>query len=335
MTLDPACAESYRPITLSVVISKILEQYILDQSNSTCDDAQFGFDSGKSSAMAAAVAHDIGIYCLERGSPLYYCNLDAESAFDALPHNVILLKTMDVIPDRLWLILHYWYQYMNVRIRIGNLFSEKIAIQRGTRQGGLTSPFIFKSFYKGLIERLQKCRHGITLDNNHFNCLCYADDVLLCCTTVTGLQELITIANNYVNQYALRFNPSKTSCLILGKNPFTVTPKWKKESVSLNVVPTITYLGTVLGDMNGYGHCQSRIRSATKAFCSLQGAGIKFPGVSLDVSLEMYRTAVHSVITFGCASVYLSKQSLNNLEKWQSKIVKQIVVYPLTADGHP
>ena len=27
-TLDPACAESYRPITLSVVISKILEQYI-------------------------------------------------------------------------------------------------------------------------------------------------------------------------------------------------------------------------------------------------------------------------------------------------------------------
>ena len=122
--------------------------------------------------MAAAVAHDIGIYCLERGSPLYYCSLDAESAFDALAHNVILLKTMDVIPDRLWLLLHYWYQYMNVRIRIGNLFSEKIAIQRGTRQGGLTSPFIFNSYYKALIERLQKCRHGITIDNNHFNCLC-------------------------------------------------------------------------------------------------------------------------------------------------------------------
>ena len=44
-TLNPSDPRSYRPITLSAVLSKILEQFI-------------------------------GVYCVSLGSPAYYCNLD-------------------------------------------------------------------------------------------------------------------------------------------------------------------------------------------------------------------------------------------------------------------
>ena len=37
-------------------------------------------------------------------------------------------------------------------VRWGTSLSDKIYVTRGTRQGGLASPFIFNLFYKELIE---------------------------------------------------------------------------------------------------------------------------------------------------------------------------------------
>ena len=38
---------------------------------------------------------------------------------------------------------------------------------------------------------------GISMGHMKFNACCYADDVLVCSVTVTGLQTLIDIANTY------------------------------------------------------------------------------------------------------------------------------------------
>ena len=145
-------------------------------------------------ATVIAIAHDVGSYCTAQGSPLFYCSLDAEGAFAVLPHCVILQKSMEVVSDKIWLLLYYWYSNMTVRIRHRNSLSEQIKVERGTRQGGLTSPLLFNMYYKDLIQELQECSHGVTINSHHYNSFCYADDVLLCSTTVSGLQELINIA---------------------------------------------------------------------------------------------------------------------------------------------
>ena len=119
-----------------------------------------------------------------------------------------------------------------------------------------------------------------------YNSFCYADDVLLCSTTVSGLQELINIATRYVNQFGLWFNPAKTTCMVLGKNPFTSLPQWHIDNVKLNIEPTITYLGSVLGNFSRKSHCDLRTRAANSSFYALQGSGIKFPGVSPSVSTK-------------------------------------------------
>ena len=115
-TLDPSAPGSYRPITVSVVFSKLLELYILDRCDIEMNPAQFGFVQGRNTNMATALAHDIGVYSLSKGSPTYYCSLDAEGAYDALPHSVILKKCIDVVPDDIWLVLYQWYANMWVYI---------------------------------------------------------------------------------------------------------------------------------------------------------------------------------------------------------------------------
>ena len=74
---DSSKANSYRPVTLSVTLTKILEMYILE----TCSvhhqphPAQFGFTSHRGTDMAIAVAHDVSQYYNSRGSSTFTCSL--------------------------------------------------------------------------------------------------------------------------------------------------------------------------------------------------------------------------------------------------------------------
>ena len=64
-TINLSIPSSYRPITVSCVLSKLLEMFILDQ----CQDyqpsrAQFRFVQGRRTSMATVLAHDVGAHCV-------------------------------------------------------------------------------------------------------------------------------------------------------------------------------------------------------------------------------------------------------------------------------
>ena len=104
--------------------------------------------------MATALTHDVIEYMNTRGSAVYACSLDSEGAFDGIPHSVLFKKALGVIPDMYWRILVYWYSILTVKIKWGDTLSESIKIEKGTRQGGLSSPFLFNIFYQEMIEEL-------------------------------------------------------------------------------------------------------------------------------------------------------------------------------------
>ena len=61
-------------------------------------DSQYGFIPERGTNMATSLVHDVSSYCVTKGSPIFMCSLDAEGAYDSIPHAVILYKTRDVIP---------------------------------------------------------------------------------------------------------------------------------------------------------------------------------------------------------------------------------------------
>ena len=67
--------------------------------------------------MAVSLVNDGISYCTERGSPVYTCSLDAQGAFDAIPHAVLFRKAMDVLPDHGWMIIVNWYRAICVQIK--------------------------------------------------------------------------------------------------------------------------------------------------------------------------------------------------------------------------
>ena len=103
--------------------------------------------------MATAVAHDVGAFCAAQGSTTYNCSLNAQGAFDSLPHSIILNKVMDIIPGPLWLLLFPSYSNMFVEVKWQDHISEPVQVKHETKQGSLTSPFCFNIFYQDLIEK--------------------------------------------------------------------------------------------------------------------------------------------------------------------------------------
>ena len=79
-----------------------------------------------------------------------------------------------------------------------------------------------------LIEDLNKCNYGITINDFDFNFMCYADDILLCSVTNYGLQCLIDRAVEYIRNHVLRFNPD----MLFGKYSFTAIPRWTMNYIS-------------------------------------------------------------------------------------------------------
>ena len=86
--------KNWRPIIMSTTFSKLLEMYVLELETSShvFSDLQFGFVPGRGTEMATALVNDVVSYSNTRGSTVYTCSLDAEGAFDAIPHCVIFEK---------------------------------------------------------------------------------------------------------------------------------------------------------------------------------------------------------------------------------------------------
>ena len=140
---------------------------------------------------------------------------------------------------------------MSVHIKWGTNIIELIPVQCGTKQGGFTSPFIFNVFYEDLINTLPNCNHGVNINRLHLSTFCYADYIFVYSLSVTGLQKMINIATEYIENHGLKFKPHKTICHIMGQNPVTTVPRWYINGVSLDIEDKFTYLGSILGENGG------------------------------------------------------------------------------------
>ena len=301
-----------------------MEIHILDNCSHTFSDNQFGFIEGRGTDLAVSLTHDVISYCTSRGSPVYACSLDAEGAFDGIPHCVLFRKAIGIIPDIFWRLLVKWYGLLTVKIKWNNQSSKAIPILKGTRQGGISSPFLFNLFYQDLVDTLNSMNAGIVINDTTYNVFCYADDLLLTSTSVTGLQRMIDTANHYIVSHGLRFNPSKTQCMTFGKPLLDKPTTWMLNDSLLDQVVKLKYLGVALSN-DPRSHADERLKSCRQAFYALQGSGLCQNGLSAQTLAYVWSTAVRPVLTYGIHCVHHSKPALRSMDKLQCKLLKSIL----------
>ena len=188
---DLSAIDNYRPITLSPIISKVFENYLLDNyANYMCsDDLQFGFKKGLGCRNALFALRHCIQYFNEHGSNVYVASLDASKAFDRVNHFKLFTTLIHCgLPISVIDLIVNWYGKLSVVVRWNGSDSSALCISSGVRQGGILSPIMFNLYVNCMITGLRESNNGCHVKNFSL--------VVLCMPTICYFSQPLSLSFN-------------------------------------------------------------------------------------------------------------------------------------------
>jgi hypothetical protein len=148
--------DNTRPITLSEVLSVILEHYLLIFIHKiTLHKHQYGFRQNSSCMHAVFVLNEIMADVRHKDSKAYAVYLDFSKAFDKVNRTKLLYKLMFNVEPEIWILIKNYYENLLIFVQdnkgqISGPFSSTV----GVKQGGPASPDLFNDYINKLIVML-------------------------------------------------------------------------------------------------------------------------------------------------------------------------------------
>ena len=94
--------------------------------------------------------------------------------------------------------------------------SALFAVGSGVRQGSCLSAVIFNMFVNKFIVQLKLLDIGCHIGSVFVGCIMYADDIILLCPSLHGLQQMIDTCCNIASLLSLEFNINKFHYIVFG-----------------------------------------------------------------------------------------------------------------------
>ncbi|KRX23840.1 Retrovirus-related Pol polyprotein from type-2 retrotransposable element R2DM [Trichinella nelsoni] len=139
------------------------------------------------------------------GKELNVVCVDLAKAFDTVNHSSIdrALRMHGLDLDSRALIMEMVTGSTTIIKGEGGVFSNKIEINQGVRQGDPISPLLFNSVMDELIERLEQSGVGYKIDNTEVVTLAFADDITLVSSSRRGMEKLLSITHDFITERGL------------------------------------------------------------------------------------------------------------------------------------
>ena len=264
---DKHAAENYRPVSLTSVLSKVLEHIVCHHLHAHFDkhkvltEVNHGFRSGFSCETQLTITVDDLAKNSDEGFQTDVAILDFSKAFDTVPHNKLLykLETYGIRGN-----MHKWiYSFLckrHMKVVVDGEHSDEAKVLSGVPQGTVLGPLLFLVHINDLPQSVTS------------NVRLFADDCLLYRKVKTPkdqeiLQEDLKHLEIWASNWGMKFNAKK--CYIL-----SVTNKGKHKFYELNSyilkhVENNPYLGLILSnDLKFSTHIDliSRKASSTLGF---------------------------------------------------------------------
>jgi hypothetical protein len=333
-------AGNYRGITISPVVTKILDTILLAHQKCSVsrntDDLQYGFTKAQSGIHAAFILNESIAESIDRKTPLFVASLDVKKAFDVMRHESLLDKLHEKgLPSTWWKLKEVSYQNLSTRITWEGEMSSPIHMKQGNKQGGLPSPDDYIAYLDKNIVILEKTQLGFHIGDICLVSPTCADDMLLLASSMFEMQVLLNLIVTYANEEHYVIHPEKTIILPINVESedqldYMIQYKpWEINKQKLTVAKEMVHVGIQRELSSITPAVQTRISNGRKTLYGLLGAGFYGKsGLPLKACLHLYNIYVLPRMLYGLEALILNKSNVKALEIFQRKVLRSLMGVP-------
>ena len=254
--------------------------------------------------------------------------LDALKAFDVV--NQLKLKSKLFHSDLrkcIWSLLDSMYTGGSERFKLNNKFSQPYSVIIGVKQGGGSSPTLYKTYISELLEILAKHNIGLKIGTIYLGTPTVADDILLL-DNEGHMQGMLDICYSYSGDHDYLFQLLKSSFTPLhSPHPTKDTqPNLKLGNEQLPVKDSFEHLGLEWRAGKSYPNIDKCISSARRMSYKLMGVGFHGGKNGLDpfCCIKIIHIYIVPKLLHGLNAAVLPKQEIEKMERFYRKTMKMV-----------
>ena len=323
---SPSDISNYRPISILSVVSKIFEKLVYRNiyahitDHKLLTDKQSGYRVGHSTELQLHYLTQNLYKSLDNGGDFTAIFLDISKYFDKIWHKGLIYKCEKEFGIS-GTLLNWLKSYLSDRkqvVKIQNSLSAPRKINAGCPQGSVLGPLLALIYLNDLSTRTTN------------DILFFADDTSLyashTCKTLTSTQSSLQLdldeIKKYGQEWAIKFNDSKTVQQTFSHQPHNTPPQLTFGRLPIPATNTHSHLGlTFSKDLRFHEHINVILKKANKSLSPLYPIAHHLPRNTLDA---IYKTYVRPYLDY-CDTIYDGHITIHDtmrLETFQNRAAR-------------
>ena len=325
---SPQCTSQYRPISLTSVISKILERIVrmrlLDYltKNNIIPANQHGFVPKKSTVTNLIECMNDWTLNFDKGVNTDVIYLDYSKCFDTVCHSKLLYKLAKYgIEGSAYKWLESFLLNRKQHVKINNCVSPAAAVESGVPQGTVLGPLLFLIYSADLSNTVMHSKLSMYADDTKlYKAINDENDCVL-------LQNDLTLVSEWANLWQMKLNPEKTKVLSIGN--ISRNYEYKLDNNAIEHVNHMKDVGVIIqSNLKFTMHC---VNVSRKAYYVIKTIFTTFRNHDVNFYIKMYQCYARPVLEYS-SQIWSPalKCNIDRTEKVQRYFTRRICTNNMT-----